>query len=180
MRSSTDLREYLIRPARPEDAAAVKACVNDAYEHYVARIGMPPGPMTEDYDTVIRKFDVTVAESAGRIVAVLVVAAADEGFLLENVAVVPSRRGTGLGGHLLELAELKACRAGFDSIYLYTHEGMTENRAMYSRSGYVEYARRTEMGLKRIYMRKQLDCSGTRPEAHVPSAPTPPLAPRAR
>ena len=106
MRSSTDLREYSIRPARPEDAAAVKACVNEAYEHYVARIGMPPGPMTEDYDTVIRKFDVTVAESAGRIVAVLVVTEADEGFLLENVAVVPSRRGTGLGGHLLGLAEL--------------------------------------------------------------------------
>jgi GNAT superfamily N-acetyltransferase len=173
-----DLSEYLIRPARPEDAAAIAACVNDAYGHYVARIGMPPGPMTEDYDAVIREYDVTVVEAAGRVVAVLVVGGADEGFLLENVAVVPPRRGTGLGRHLLEMAELKACRAGFDSIYLYTHEGMTENRAMYGKIGYVEYARRTEMGLRRIYMRKQLDCSGSRHRTHVPSAPTPPSSPR--
>jgi hypothetical protein len=41
---------------------------------------------------------------------------------------------------------------------------------MYGRKGYVEYARPTEMGLRRNYMRKQL--------AHVPSTPTPPLAPR--
>jgi GNAT superfamily N-acetyltransferase len=154
----TDLSEYLIRPARPEDAVAVAACVDDAYGHYVARIGMPPGPMTEDYDAVIRKCDVTVAETAGRIVAVLVVTGADEGFLLENVAVVPPHRGTGLGRHLLEIAELKACRAGFDSIYLYTHEAMTENRALYAKIGYVEYARRTETGLRRVYMRKRLDC----------------------
>ena len=164
MPTPTDLSEYLIRPARPEDAAAVAACVADAYGHYVARIGCRPGPMTEDYDAVIRDYAVTVVESAGRIVAVLVVTEADEGFLLENVAVVPSRRGTGLGRHLLEMAELKACRAGFDSIYLYTHEAMTENRAMYAKIGYIEYARRTEMGLRRVYMRKQLDCSGSRPD----------------
>ena len=173
-----DLGEYLIRPARPEDALAVAACVDDAYGHYVARIGMPPGPMTEDYDAVIRDYDVTVVKAAARIVAVLVVTEADEGFLLENVAVVPQCRGTGLGRHLLEMAELKACRAGFDSIYLYTHEGMTENRAMYGKIGYVEFARRTEMGLRRIYMRKQLDCSGPRPGTPVPSAPTPPSSPR--
>jgi len=70
------LREYVIRPAQPEDAPAVAACVDEAYRHYVARIGRPPGPMTEDYETVIRDFQVTVVESAGRIVAVLVLAEA--------------------------------------------------------------------------------------------------------
>ena len=45
---------------------------------------------------------------------------------------------------------------GYDSIYLYTQEIMTENQALYERIGYVEYARRHEIGLDRIYMRKQL------------------------
>ena len=46
--------------------------------------------------------------------------------------------------------------AGYDSIYLYTQEIMTENQALYERIGYVEYARRHEIGLDRIYMRKRL------------------------
>jgi hypothetical protein len=33
---------------------------------------------------------------------------------------------------------------------------MTENQTLYRRIGYVEYARRTELGLDRVYMRKQL------------------------
>jgi GNAT superfamily N-acetyltransferase len=113
--------------------------------------------MTEDYEAVIRDCRVTVVEGAGGIVAVLVLVVADEGFLLENVAVLPSHQGTGLGRHLLEMAEREAWLAGFDSIYLYTHERMTENRAMYGRIGYEEYARRVEMGLRRVYMRKQLE-----------------------
>lgn len=167
MLTPDQLREYVIRPAQPEDAPAVAACVDEAYRHYVARIGRLPGPMTEDYETVIRDFQVTVVESAGRIVAVLVLAEAGEGFLLENVAVVPAHRGRGLGRHLFEVAESEARRQGFDSIYLYTHEGMTENRAMYGRLGYVEYDRRTEMGLDRIYMRKRLGCSAP-PQQDVP------------
>ena len=149
--------ELSLRPARAEDALSVAACVDVAYQHYVARIGTLPGPMTEDYEKVVRDFQVTVVESDGRIVAVLVLAHADEGFLLENVAVVPEHRGRGLGKRLMELAELEARRQGFDSIYLYTHERMTENQEIYRHLGYVEYARRTESGLHRIYMRKQLD-----------------------
>jgi len=112
--------------------------------------------MTEDYETVIRDFRVTVVEGAGGIVAVLVLVVADEGFMLENIAVLPSHQGSGLGRHLLEMAEAEARLAGFDSVYLYTHERMTENREMYGRIGYVEYARRVEMGLRRVYMRKRL------------------------
>ena len=44
-------------------------------------------------------------------------------------------------------------RAGFESIYLYTHEKMTENRALYAKVGYVEYDRRFGQGLARVYMR---------------------------
>ena len=128
--------------------------MNAAYRHYVERIGRPPGPMTEDYARVIRERRVTVAESWGKITGVLVLAVTDEGFLLENVAVDPSHHGKGLGKILIELAEAEARREGFQSIYLYTHEKMTENHALYAKIGYVEFDRRTEKGLARVYMRK--------------------------
>ena len=70
----------------------------------------------------------------------IVLAVTDEGFLIDNVAVHPISRGTRLGKSLLEFAEVEARRAGFDSLYLFTHEKMTENQALYGRLGYVEYA----------------------------------------
>ena len=131
--------------------------MNDAYGHYVERIGRPPGPMTLDYSEVIRTRDVRLAESDGTIVGAIVLGVDDEGFAIDNVAVHPSHQGRGLGRALLELAEAEAQRDGFDSIYLYTHEKMTENRALYERIGYVEYDRRVERGLARVYLRKKLD-----------------------
>jgi N-acetylglutamate synthase-like GNAT family acetyltransferase len=147
---------YSLRPANELDASEVTACVNAAYRHYIARIGKPPGPMTEDYAKVIREHRVTVAENEGKVIGVLVLTVTEEGFLLENVAVHPSHHRKGLGRTLIELAEAEARREGFESIYLYTHEKMTENRALYAKIGYVEFDRRTENGLARVYMRKSL------------------------
>ena len=113
--------------------------------------------MTDDYAKVIGEQQVSVAEVDGSIAGVLVLAVTDEGFVVDNVAVHPTRRGTGIGRALLELAETEARRAGFESIYLYTHEKMTENLALYERIGYVEYARRPigdDFSL--VYMRKRL------------------------
>ena len=80
----------------------------------------------------------------------------DEGFLINNVAVDPSQQGTGLGKTLLQLAEDEARGAGFDSIYLYTHETAIENLELYARIGYVEFDRRPAGVGKIVYMRKQL------------------------
>jgi ribosomal protein S18 acetylase RimI-like enzyme len=148
--------EYSFRSAIGADASKVAALVDDASGHYVERIGMLPRPMTDDYAEVIANQRVTVAESHGTIVGVIVLAVEDEGFLVDNVAVDPSLRGKGLGRALLEFAEAEARRAGFDSIYLYTHEKMTENLALYSRIGYVEYDRRSKGGFSLVYMRKPL------------------------
>ena len=130
--------------------------VDAAYGHYVERIGMLPGPMTNDYADVIRNRQVTVAERQGAIVGIIVLTVTDEGFLVDNVAVHPSHRGTGLGRALLQFAEAEAQRAGFDAIYLYTHEKMTENLALYARIGYVEYDRRSQGAFSRVYLRKHL------------------------
>ena len=122
--------EYSFRSATGADAPKVATLVNAAYGHYVERIGMVPRPMTDDYADVIANKRVTVAESHGTIVGVIVLTVDDEGFLIDNVAVDPSYRGKGLGRGLLEFAEAEAQRARFDSIYLYTHEKMRENLAV--------------------------------------------------
>ena len=147
---------YSLRGATGSDADEVSELVDRAYGHYVERIGMLPGPMREDYAAVIRDKRVTVAEQDGELVGVLVLSVTDEGFGIDNVAVDPSRRGTGLGKALLELAEAEARRAGFDSIYLYTHERMVENVELYSRIGYVEYDRRSMGEFSLVFMRKRL------------------------
>jgi N-acetylglutamate synthase-like GNAT family acetyltransferase len=148
--------EYTFRAATTADVPEMAALVNTAYGHYVERIGMLPRPMTDDYAKVIASQRVTIAESHGTIVGVIVLTVDDEGFLIDNVAVHPSHRGKGLGRALLEFAEAEARRAGFDSIYLYTHEKMTENLAIYSRIGYIEYDRRSQGEFSLVYMRKHL------------------------
>ena len=144
------------RRAVPSDAPHVAHLVDAAYRPYIERIGTIPGPMTDDYEEVIRNHHVAVAERDGTIEGVIVLSVTDEGFLIDNVAVHPSRRGTGLGRALLERAEAEALRAGFDSVYLYTHEKMTENLALYSRIGYVEYDRRPQEDFSLVFMRKRL------------------------
>ena len=61
-----------------------------------------------------------------------------------------------IGRLLLDLAEAEAQRQGYSSLYLATHELMTENRALYSRAGYVEYDRRVVSGFPRVFFRKTL------------------------
>jgi N-acetylglutamate synthase-like GNAT family acetyltransferase len=100
--------EYSFRPATGADVPKVAALVNAAYGHYVERIGMLPRPMTDDYAEVIANRRVTVAESDGNIVGVIVLTVGDEGFLIDNVAVEPSHRGEGLGRALLEFAEAES------------------------------------------------------------------------
>ena len=144
------------RPATDADAAGIAACVCAAYTHYIERIGTRPGPMLDDYDQVVRDHRAYVVEDGGDIVGVLVLIDKEDGLLLDNVAILPTRQGEGIGRRLVEHAESEARRLGHRHLDLYTHERMTENIAMYLRYGYEETDRRTERGFPRVYMRKRL------------------------
>lgn len=145
-----------LRPARNEDADGIRAVVAAAYEHYIERMGKPPGPMLDDYERVVREHRVRVAVEGDAIIGVAVLIESDDGILLDNVAVSPDHQGRGLGRLLIEAAEEEARDLGYGSIELYTHELMTENIALYTRMGYREFARRTVKGYDRVYMRKPL------------------------
>ena len=138
------------------DIGKLTEIVQVAYGHYVERLGGPPRPMTDDYASLVRRSSVTVAERRGEVVGLIVLGVDDEGFYVDNVAVDPSHQGTGVGRALLEHAESEARHSAFDSIYLYTHELMTENLALYVRAGYVEYDRRRHGHACLVYLCKQL------------------------
>jgi ribosomal protein S18 acetylase RimI-like enzyme len=149
--SAVDLRE-----ATPADVAQITELVAAAYGRYVDELGFVPRPLTEDYSDVVSRAQVSVAEREGEMVGLLVLDTDDEGFFVDNVAVAPSAQGAGVGRLLLDHAEAQARLAGFDSIYLYTHERATVNLAIYERLGYVEYDRRAIGDAKIVYLRKPL------------------------
>ena len=146
----------MIRPAHPYDTEAVRDVVHAAYAHYVPRIGKPPGPMLDDYAQRIADGQTWVLEDTGRIVGILVLEEGADGFLLDNIAVLPECQGKGHGRVLMEFAEAEARRRGYREIRLYTHALMTENIALYRRVGFVETHRVSEKGYDRVYMTKQL------------------------
>jgi ribosomal protein S18 acetylase RimI-like enzyme len=145
-----------VRLATRDDLHAVAAVVRAAYSHYVARIGRKPGPMSDDYRTLIEGGRVHVIEHDGVVQGVLVLISEKDAMLLDNVAVAPAAQGLGLGRLMLQFAERSAIDAGYHSIRFYTNEAMTENIRLYSRIGYSETHKVEEKGLRRVYMTKPL------------------------
>ena len=146
----------MIRKAAPRDQVAVETIVHHAYEHYVERIGKPPGPMLDDYAALIASGAVSLLEDNGVVAALIVLLPAPDHLLLDNIAVREDRQGQGLGRRLIGFAEAEAHRLGYGELRLYTHVTMTENIALYTRLGFVETGRAREIGYDRVYMTKRL------------------------
>ena len=155
---STKLSSFRIRDATPADVARTENIVRDAYSPYIVRNGATPGPMLDDYPARVAQGFVHVLESEDGIegLIVLILEPDDSCMLLDNIAVSPTSQGKGHGRTLLQWAEDAARHGGFSRIRLYTQEVMTENIAIYTRRGYVETHRATEIGLKRVFMQKPL------------------------
>lgn len=163
--------DWEILPAVLGDAGAVADCVRVAYGHYLEEIGVEPGPLLDDYEAILRPFgkaqdkqaqdefrehSVWVVKSGEVVVGVLVLIEKPEMILLDNVAVRPEGQGRGIGRALMDFAEAEAVRRGYGWVQLYTHELMVVNQAIYAKRGYEEFDRRVELGLNRVYMRKNL------------------------
>ena len=150
------LEEPRIRAATAADVPAIADIVEQAYRHYIARMGKPPGPMLDDYAARVLEGVVSVLEEDAAIAGIIVLLPATNYLLLDNVAVSPARQGLGLGRRLLAFAEAEALRRGYHEIRLYTHQTMVENQRLYASIGYEETGRGAEAGYERVFMRKQL------------------------
>jgi ribosomal protein S18 acetylase RimI-like enzyme len=148
--------EARIRVATAADTPAITNIVDQAYRHYIARIGKPPGPMLDDYAARVSERAVWVLEEGAVIAAFIVLRPAPNYLLLDNIAVSPTRQGLGLGRRMLAFAEDEALRRGYREIRLYTHQTMVENQRLYASIGYEETGRGSEAGYNRVFMRKRL------------------------
>lgn len=142
--------------ALPTDLSTIQDIIHAAYSPYIPLIGRTPGPMTDDYFSLITSEHVYVVSHQGTIQGLLVLIPEKDVMLLDNVAVAPSAQGMGIGRRLIDFAESKAKEGGYGSIRLYTNEKMVENVRLYERSGYMETHRGEKRGLKRVYMMKSL------------------------
>ena len=148
--------EPRIRAATAADVPVIGQIVEQAYRHYIPRIGKPPGPMLDDYGARVSEGVVWVIGEGPSIAGIIVLLPRPEYLLLDNIAVAPARQGSGLGRRLLAFAEAEAVRRGYREIRLYTHRTMTENQRLYAAIGYEETGRGTEAGYERVFMRKRL------------------------
>ncbi len=147
----------MIRIAVKRDEAAIRACAECAYARYVAAIGRKPAPMTADYAAQIAAGDIHVAVDAeDRLQGFIAFFPEDDHVLLENVAMLPSAAGQGIGKSLILFCEDTARARGFGAVRLYTNEKMVDNLSIYPRLGYVEIDRRVEDGFSRVYFEKDL------------------------
>src|SRR5258707_15240855 len=148
--------EPRIRAATAADVPAIADVVDQAYGHYMARMGKPAGPMLDDYAARVSEGVVWVLEEGAVIAGIIVLLPMTTYLLLDNIAVSPARQGLGSGRRLLAFAEAEALRRGYHEIRLYTHQTMAENQRLYASTGYEETGRGTEAGYDRVFMRKQL------------------------
>ena len=63
---------FRIRAATAADVPAIANIVDQAYRHYIARIGRPPGPMLDDYPARVSEGVVWVVEEGAVIAAVAI------------------------------------------------------------------------------------------------------------
>jgi len=146
----------MIRRADPGDEAQIRDCAEQAYARYVAVIGRKPAPMAADFKAQIEAGQVYVSAEGDAFQGFIVFFPKGDHILLENVAVLPSAAGRGVGKSLVGFCEEEARRGGFKAVHLYTNEKMTENLSIYPRLGYVEVARRHEDGFDRVFFEKRL------------------------
>ena len=146
-----------MRPARPDEAEAIRALVQRAYGPYVPLIGRRPAPMDDDFAARIARGQAHVMERDGAVIALAVIEARADHLWIDNLAVEPGLHGGGIGRALLAFAEAEARRLALGELRLLTNARMERNRAIYARAGFRETEERGEHGLRRVYMARPLD-----------------------
>src|SRR5215472_1236743 len=100
-RTSAEMDEPRIRLATAADVSAIAKIVEEAYRHYIPRIGKPPGPMLDDYAARVSEGVVWVIDEGPIVTGLIVLLPRPDYLLLDNIAVSPARLGLGLGRRLL-------------------------------------------------------------------------------
>lgn len=148
--------EAMIRPATPDDLAAIRTCAEAAYARYVPLIGRRPAPMDADYAALVAQGFARVAEVEGAVRGFVTFWPKGDHLYLDAVAVHPDAAGRGLGRALIGAAEAEGQARGLGEIRLYTNAAMAENLTLYPHLGYRQVDRRLDQGFDRVFFAKGL------------------------
>ncbi|SLN37894.1 putative acetyltransferase [Falsiruegeria litorea R37] len=127
----------VLRPAKPEDVAAIESCLTAAYATARAELSDLPD-VTGGIASDVADNLVFVAEDETNVIGVIVLVVRRDVLLIANLGVDPTSSGQGIGGRLLALAEDEAHKRNCRALQLRTHAGLTATRAMYLHLGWVE------------------------------------------
>ena len=92
------------RLALPQEAVALRDMVRAAYAPWVPIIGREPAPMTDDYAARIEAGQAWVMAAGRGLLGAIVLEDRGDGLLIDNIAVAPAARGSGLGRALMAFA----------------------------------------------------------------------------
>ena len=135
------MREHLaIRPAIPNDAEAMIACISAAYAPFRTR-GVQLPPVEDGIAADIADNLVWVAEGAEGVCAGIVTIAGNTRFKIANLFVTPKAQGQGLARKLLHEASAQARALGYTAMWLTTHVDMKETITLYHHLGWQEHKR---------------------------------------
>jgi GNAT superfamily N-acetyltransferase len=151
------MRNHSFRRATSADVSTVREITRAAYAKWVPVIGREPKPMTANYEQAVADHIIDLCEEAGRPVALIELIPKPSHLLIENVAVLPERHGSGIGGLLLGRAEEIARSLGRNELRLYTNARFSTNVSFYARRGFEEFLREPHpTGGEVVHMRKSV------------------------
>lgn len=150
---------------------AIKACAHQAYQCYVERMNKTPAPMIADFEKLVLQESVVVAlatdeqvvgdnliqtsgSSGDELLGFVVFYPTQSGMHLENIAVLPSTHGHGVGTKLVAHVEQQAKALELSRVHLYTNIAMHENFSWYKHLGYLETERKYQDGFERVFFEK--------------------------
>lgn len=128
--------EIELRQAVEKDAQTICSLTRKAYAKWVPLIGREPLPMLADYDEALKRHRFDLLFFSGELAALIETISHEDYLHIENVAVLPSHQGKGLGRKLLDHAEQLAASLEYRTIKLTTNKLFAENLTFYARHGY--------------------------------------------
>lgn len=127
--------DFALRRAARADFEAVVAIQRAAYARNRELLGVEPLPLLADYEQILRDYEVWVT-AEGPIASVLILEPRADDLLIWSIATDPQRQQTGLGGAMLEAAEVRARELGRATMRLYTGAILHHLTGWYGRHGY--------------------------------------------
>lgn len=153
----------VLRPATAADAAALAATIAAAFEQYRGRLVPESGAFRETAGGIAAELakdaGAIVAERNGAIVGCVMTKVYEGDLYFGRLSVLPTARGLGLAGRLIEAVETEARRRGLPGVRLGVRIALVANQKLFNALGYREISREAHPGFDHytsINMRKGL------------------------